>query len=261
MSAQRPGAGDSRSKSTVCASSAAGCSPLSNPPPPGGRGPEATDTALPSDLPGSALPEGVRVVDFGIRGLDLSYALLDGYEAARKANGKRDSRHRVEHIELVTAADVPRFRELGVVASMQPPHPPGAMDFPLEPTVSRIGRARWPLAYAWRTLKDAGAHVVFASDWPVSDVNPMRGIKAAVTRKRWAKEDPDQSFSVIEALAAYTVEGAYAGFAEDWKGRLKPGFAADLVVLSSDIDTVAPEALDTIHPVTTICGGKITYAA
>ena len=189
------------------------------------------------------------------------HAVLDGYEAARKANGKRDSRHRVEHIELVTAADVPRFRELGVVASMQPPHPPGAMDFPLEPTVSRIGRARWPLAYAWRTLKDAGAHVVFASDWPVSDVNPMRGIKAAVTRKRWAKEDPDQSFSVIEALAAYTVEGAYAGFAEDWKGRLKPGFAADLVVLSSDIDTVAPEALDTIHPVTTICGGKITYAA
>lgn len=189
------------------------------------------------------------------------HAVLDGYEAAQKANGERDSRHRVEHIELVTAADVPRFRELGVVASMQPPHPPGAMDFPLEPTVSRIGRARWPLAYAWRTLKDAGAHVVFASDWPVSDVNPMRGIKAAVTRKPWAKEDPDQSFSVIEALAAYTVEGAYAGFAEDWKGRLKPGFAADLVVLSEDVETVDPGALDTVRPVTTICGGKVTYEA
>ena len=66
-------------------------------------------------------------------------AVLDGYEAAQKANGKRDSRHRVEHIEVTTAADVPRFAELGVIASMQPPHPPGAMDFPLEPTVSRIG--------------------------------------------------------------------------------------------------------------------------
>ena len=89
----------------------------------------------------------------------------------------------------------------------------------------------------------------------------MRGIKAAVTRRRWAKEDPDQSFSVMEALAAYTVEGAYAGFAEDWKGRLKPGFAADLVVLSEDVETVDPGALDTVHPVTTICGGKVTYAA
>ncbi|TIX08134.1 MAG: amidohydrolase, partial [Mesorhizobium sp.] len=75
-------------------------------------------------------------------------AVLDGYEAAAKANGKRDSRHRVEHIEVITDADVPRFEDLGVIASMQPPHPPGAMDFPLEPTVSRIGQARWPLSYA-----------------------------------------------------------------------------------------------------------------
>ncbi|TIX65012.1 MAG: amidohydrolase, partial [Mesorhizobium sp.] len=82
-------------------------------------------------------------------------AVLDGYEAAAKANGKRDSRHRVEHIEVITDADVPRFEDLGVIASMQPPHPPGAMDFPLEPTVSRIGQARWPLSYAWRTLKNA----------------------------------------------------------------------------------------------------------
>jgi len=187
------------------------------------------------------------------------HAVLDGYEAAQKANGKRDSRHRVEHIELVTEADVPRFGELGVIASMQPPHPPGAMDFPLEPTVSRIGPARWPLAYAWRTLKNAGAHVVFASDWPVSDVNPMRGIKAALTRKPWKSGDPDQSFSLMEALAGYTVEGAYAGFAENDKGKLRPGFMADLVVLSGDIEKTAPDAIDAVRPVTTICGGKVTY--
>ncbi|MER9576365.1 amidohydrolase [Mesorhizobium sp. M0189] len=186
-------------------------------------------------------------------------AVLDGYEAAQRKNGRRDSRHRVEHIEVTTAADVPRFAELGVIASMQPPHPPGAMDFPLEPTLSRIGRERWPLSYAWRTLKQAGAHVVFASDWPVSRVDPILGIQAAVLRKPWAEGDPDQSFSLIEALAGYTVEGAYAEFMEHRKGRLKPGYLADLVVLSADIETTEPASLHEVHPVSTICGGKITY--
>jgi predicted amidohydrolase YtcJ len=188
-------------------------------------------------------------------------AVLDGYEAAQKANGKRDSRHRVEHIEVTTISDVPRFAELGVIASMQPPHPPGAMDFPLEPTVSRIGPARWPLSYAWRTLKDAGAHVVFASDWPVSPIDPILGIRAAMLRKPWADSDPDQSFSLHEALAAYTVEGAYAEFAEHRKGALKTGYMADLVVLSADIEKTPPADLHKVRPVTTICGGKITYQA
>ncbi|QND56493.1 amidohydrolase [Mesorhizobium huakuii] len=188
-------------------------------------------------------------------------AVLDGYEAAQKANGKRDSRHRVEHIEVTTTSDVPRFAELGVIASMQPSHPPGAMDFPLEPTVSRIGPARWPLSYAWRTLKDAGAHVVFASDWPVAPIDPILSIQAAVMRKPWAESDPDQSFSLHESLAAYTVEGAYAEFAEHRKGTLKSGYMADLVVLSDDIEKTAPDNLHKLRPVTTICGGKVTYQA
>lgn len=188
-------------------------------------------------------------------------AVLNGYEAAQKANGKRDSRHRVEHIEVTTAADVPRFAELGVIASMQPSHPPGAMDFPLEPTVSRIGRDRWPLSYAWRTLKEAGAHVVFASDWPVAAIDPILSIQAALLRKPWAESDPDQSFSLQEGLAAYTVEGAYAEFAEQRKGVLKPGYMADLVVLSADIEKTAPAELHKVRPVTTVCGGKVTYQA
>lgn len=188
-------------------------------------------------------------------------AVLDGYEAAREANGARDSRHRVEHIEVIAASDVPRFAEMGVIASMQPPHPPGSMGLPLEPTVSRIGRARWPLSYAWRTLKEAGAHVVFASDWPVSPIDPILGIQAAVVRKPWAETDPDQSFSLREALAAYTVEGAYAGFMEHRKGMLKPGYLADLVVLSNDIEATAPEALHRVLAATTICGGKVTHRA
>jgi predicted amidohydrolase YtcJ len=188
-------------------------------------------------------------------------SVLDGYEAALKANGRRDSRHRVEHIEVTTEADVPRFAALGVIASMQPPHPPGAMDFPLEPTISRIGRKRWPLAYAWRTLKNAGAHICFASDWPVSRIDPIAGMKAAVTRQRWADDMPDQSFTLQEALAGYTVEGAYAEFAENRKGRLKSGYLADLVVLSDDIETVEAEHLDRVRVITTICGGRITYQA
>lgn len=188
-------------------------------------------------------------------------AVLDGYKAARKANGARDSRHRVEHIEVIAASDVPRFAEMGIIASMQPPHPPGSMGLPLEPTVSRIGRARWPLSYAWRTLKEAGARVVFASDWPVSPIDPILGIQAAVVRKPWAETDPDQNFSLREALAAYTVEGAYAGFMEHRKGMLKPGYLADLVVLSADIEATAPEALHRVLAATTICGGKVTYRA
>lgn len=188
-------------------------------------------------------------------------AVLDGCEAAQKANGPRDSRHRVEHIEVIAASDIPRFAELGVIASMQPPHPPGAMGFPLEPTVSRIGPARWPLSYAWRTLKNAGAHVVFASDWPVSPIDPILGMQAAILRKPWAKGDPDQSFSLEEALAGYTVEGAYAGFLEHRKGKLKPGYMADLAVLSADIEAIDAEELHKVHVAVTVCGGKVTYQA
>lgn len=188
-------------------------------------------------------------------------AVLDGYEAARKANGMRDSRHRVEHVEVVHPDDISRFRELGVIASMQPPHPPGAMGLPLEPTVSMIGRDRWPYAYAWRTLKEAGAHIPFASDWPVSPIDPMAGIEAAVTRRKWQESDPDQSFTLMEAIAAYTVEGAYAEFAEDRKGMLKPGYFADVTLLDADIEAVAPEEIHTIRPTAVICGGRVTFSA
>lgn len=188
-------------------------------------------------------------------------AVLDGYEAARKANGARDSRHRIEHIEVTTASDIPRFAELGVVASMQPPHPPGAMDFPLEPTISVIGRDRWPYSYAWRTLKDAGAEICFASDWPVSDISVLRGIKAAVTRQKWADELDDQSFTLMEAIEGYTAKGAHAGFVDDRLGRLKPGYLADFVILDGDIEAVAPEAIDTLAVALTVCGGKVSYDA
>lgn len=187
-------------------------------------------------------------------------AVLDAFEAAREANGPRDSRHRVEHIEVIHQDDVKRFAELGVIASMQPPHPPGAQGLPLEPTLSKIGRERWHLSYAWRTLKDAGAHIPFASDWPVSPISPVLGIESAVNRKPWGPEDVDQSFTLDEAIAAYTVEGAYAEFAEDRKGRIKPGYHADLVFLSGDIDSVAPDAIHTLSVKSTLIGGKTGFS-
>lgn len=188
-------------------------------------------------------------------------AVLDGYAAAQQKNGVRDSRHRVEHIEVVHPDDIPRFKALGAIASMQPPHPPGAMGLPLEPTLSAIGRERWPYAYAWRTLKEAGAHIPFASDWPVSPICPIRGMKAAVTRRPWADDLPDQSFTLHEAIAAYTVEGAYAEFKEDRKGRIKPGFHADLTIFSDNLEAMDPEKLDTASVKWTITGGRVVFAA
>jgi predicted amidohydrolase YtcJ len=187
--------------------------------------------------------------------------VLNGYEAAVKANGRRDSRHRIEHIEVVLPADIQRFARLGVVASMQPPHPPGTMGLPLEPTLGLIGEERWPYSYAWQTLREAGARLPFGSDWPVSDINPLRGIHAAVTRKPWKEGLPEQKQSLSQALAGYTVDGAWTEFMEDRKGRLEAGMLADVVVLSGDIETVAPEAIDTLHPVATICDGRLIYEA
>jgi predicted amidohydrolase YtcJ len=132
---------------------------------------------------------------------------------------------------------------------------------PLEPTISRIGRDRWPVSYAWRTLKDAGAHICFASDWPVSPIDPIIGMKAAVTRKRWSESDPDQSFSLPEALAAYCVEGAYAEFKEDRKGMIRAGlpcrYRHPRRRHRGDGD---PDAIDRIRPTTTICGGHISFS-
>ncbi len=185
--------------------------------------------------------------------------VLDGYEAAVEANGKRDARNRVEHIEVIHPDDVPRFKKLGVIASMQPTHPPGNAGLPLEPYLSFIGRDRWPLAFAWRTLTDAGATIVFATDWPVSPLDPMGCIHDAMTRQRWADDLPDQRLTLSETLAAYTKAGAYVEFMENRKGMLKPGFLADIVLLSGDVEAVASEDLAAIRPVLTICDGKVTY--
>lgn len=187
--------------------------------------------------------------------------VLNGYEAAIKANGRRDSRNRIEHIEVVHPDDIPRFKELGTVASMQPTHPPGSAGLPLEPYLSYIGEARWPFAFAWRTLVDAGAPIVFATDWPVSPLDPMHCIACAMTRTVWKEGMKDERLTLHETLAAYTRTGAWVEFMEDRKGVLKPGYLADVVVLSADVEATDPARLAAVRPVVTICDGRITHQA
>ncbi|MBD9375103.1 amidohydrolase [Rhizobium sp. ARZ01] len=187
--------------------------------------------------------------------------VLNGYEAAIKANGKRDSRNRIEHIEVVHPDDIKRFAETGTVASMQPTHPPGNAGLPLEPYLSYIGEERWPYAFAWRTLVDAGAKIVFATDWPVSPLDPMSCIYDAMTRKVWNDDIADQRLTLQETLEAYTKTSAWVEFMEDRKGVLKEGYLADVVVLSGDVERTPLKDLAAVRPVTTICDGRITYQA
>lgn len=184
-------------------------------------------------------------------------ATLDGYEAALKANGRRDSRHRVEHIELIDPDDIPRFSQLGVVASVQPVHLPGCADFPQEPTVTLIGKAEWPNSYLWRTLKDAGAPICFSSDWPIANLAPLKGIAAAITRTPWSAELSDERLGFEETLYAFTAGGAFAACKEDVFGTIAAGMAADIVLLDREI---APENIGNAQVALTICNGRVTFS-
>lgn len=186
--------------------------------------------------------------------------VIDGYQAARAANGPRDSRHRIEHIELIDPADIPRLGTLGITASLQPPHAPGAMDFPLQPTLSRIGAERWPDAYLWHSLAEAGAAIAFSSDWPVADVSVLRGIAAALTREPY-EGARDERLSLLETLHAYTAGGAWAAHRDDVTGTLRTRLAADLVILGGDIEAVDPIKIPDLGVILTICGGRIIHDA
>ena len=184
--------------------------------------------------------------------------VLDTYEIVQKQNGRRDSRHRIEHIELVGDADVPRFAELGVIAAMQPLHSPmevGSVD----PWPARVGPARYRRSFAWRTLREAGARLAFGSDWTVADMNPMTGIHAALNRTPWQEGDPEQSQTLEDTLLGYTRDAAYAEHMEHEKGILKEGYLADVVMLSEDIFQTPKEEMLRVKAMLTICDGEITY--
>ncbi len=183
---------------------------------------------------------------------------LDGYAHAQRVNGRRDSRHRVEHIELIHPDDIARFKELGVIASMQPYHCPlnlHAGDVWLD----HVGSARWPLSFAWETLRKAGAHLAYGSDWPVVAMNPILGIHAGLNRRPWAEGDPDQRQTLGNLIAGYTRDAAWAEFMENEKGVIREGYLADLVLLSEEIFAVPPEEILRVHVDMTMCDGRIVF--
>jgi predicted amidohydrolase YtcJ len=186
---------------------------------------------------------------------------LDGFEAAQRQNGRRDSRHRIEHIELIHQEDVPRFAGLSVIASMQPAHVP--LQTPDDPDIwpARVGPERWGRSFAWQTLRQAGTRLAFGSDWPVAPQDPLLGLHAALNRRPWLPGLPEQRQTLADAIAAYTRDAAYAEFQEQSKGQLKPDLLADMVLLSADLFATSIDEIDRVHPVVTICNGRIVYEA
>jgi predicted amidohydrolase YtcJ len=188
--------------------------------------------------------------------------VLNAYEKAQQLNGKRDSRHRIEHAQTLQFSDIPRFASLGVIASMQPTHCISDKKF----CEKRIGFERAKGAYAWKSLADAGARLAFGTDYQVEPLNPMEGLYAAVTRKDRLGEEgegwhPEQKIKMEEAIKYYTLGSAYSQFMENRKGIIKSGFLADIVILDKDLMTIPENEIMKTKVDYTIVGGKVVYTS
>ncbi len=183
---------------------------------------------------------------------------LDGYAHARRVNGARDSRHRVEHIEVIHPDDIGRFAALDVLASMQPLHSPlhaGSSDV----WVHRAGEARYQFSFAWETLRQAGAKLVYGSDWPVVSNNPLWGIHNGLNRTSWRGGDPEQAQTLENLLVGYTRDAAFAEFREEDKGILRVGMLADLALLSGDIFATPAAEVGSMSVALTVCDGRVVW--
>jgi predicted amidohydrolase YtcJ len=187
--------------------------------------------------------------------------LLDIFAEVSKKNGPRDRRFRIEHAQHLRPQEYGRFKELGVIPSMQPYHIIDDGRW----AEGRIGTKRCASSYACRSLLDAGAKVAFGSDWSVAPLSPLLGIDAAVNRRTLDGKNPkgwfpEQKITVAEAIEAYTLTAAYAAFQEKDRGSLETGKLADFVILSRDIlaegerDHIAETAV-----LVTVIGGKVVY--
>jgi predicted amidohydrolase YtcJ len=189
---------------------------------------------------------------------------MDVFErVGKEVPAARALRQRNEHAQILDAAEIPRFKALDVIASIQPTH--CTSDMPWAP--ARVGPARTAEgAYVWRKLLDAGARLASGSDFPVEEPNPMLGLYAAVTRQDpsgqppqgWA---PDQRLTRAEALRSFTLDAAYAAHAETLTGSLEAGKLADLVMLSHDVMRVEPRDILTTRALLTVVGGKVVFDA
>jgi predicted amidohydrolase YtcJ len=170
------------------------------------------------------------------------------------------ARHRIEHAQVVAPSDFVRFRDLGVIASMQPSHAISDKRW----AEDRLGEYRVMGAYSWHTMMAHGVHVPFGTDWPVEPINPYLGLYAAVTRQSTDGQPvggwwPEERISVEDAIRNYTAEGAYASFEEHDKGQLAAGMLADLVVHTKDLLTVAPKEILQTEPELVVFSGRIIY--
>jgi hypothetical protein len=156
--------------------------------------------------------------------------------------------------------ELPRFADLDVIASMQPLHAPPRVDDG-DVWQWRVGEERWPLSFAWTSLRQAGARLVFGSDWPVVSQDPLLGIHNTLNRIPWKEGLPDHRQKLEDTLLSYTREAAYAEFQEHVKGQIKPGYLADAVLLSEDIFRLPPERMKTVKPLLTVMDGRVVYEA
>jgi predicted amidohydrolase YtcJ len=194
---------------------------------------------------------------------------LDAFAAAEKAakeekvkaaDGGTDYRLRIEHAQVTTAQQILRFKELKVIASMQPSHLLTDMNW----AESRLGAKRAEHSYAWAEFLHRGVELAFGTDYPVEPVTPFRGLYAAITRM---SEDgrktyyPAQKINIEQAIAAYTTGAAFAEFAEKEKGKLEAGMLADFVVLDQDITAAQPAKILQTKVLRTVLGGKTVYEA
>jgi len=184
---------------------------------------------------------------------------LDAFEAAQKANGVRDSRHQITHLELVDPSDVGRFKSLGVIATIQ-----ALWAYPdtyiVDLTVPKIGPERSEWLYPFGALKQAGATIAGSSDWSVSSMNPLEAIQTGVTRQDIADPNgavltPQHKLDIMDMLRAYTVNGAYAAFDEAESGTLTEGKRADVVVLDKDLTKIPPTEIASAKVLLTLIDG------
>lgn len=185
---------------------------------------------------------------------------LDAVEEAREQNGARGLRHHISHIELIDPADIPRFRELDVVANFQPLWA-FADEYITDLTLPYIGEKRGQGLYPIRSVYESGGMIAFGSDWSVSTANPFYQIEVAVTRKDPddATDDvflPDERINLPEALAAFTINGAWVNHHEELTGSIEAGKAADLIILDRNLFAIAPEEISETKVLLTLLDGE-----
>jgi predicted amidohydrolase YtcJ len=206
--------------------------------------------------------QGIQIFTHAIGDRAIRLA-LDAYENAQKANRTHDARHRIEHIEDASAADIPWFGKLGVIASFQPLHAYPDDDV-LKIWSGNIGPERARRGFAWHSVASAGGVLAFGSDWPIVTLSPWPGVQNAVTRQTTKGDPPggwlpSERISLDDAIKGYTLGAAFAGHREKTEGSLEAGKVADLIVLARDLFKIEPSEIANTEVLLTMVAGRVVY--